>query len=270
MTNKDMQTPAGPGTFPEWIPLSRSTRFLVSNLRLLGLSLLLFIITLGITWVFYELSTHLVDRFVGSHFIQGPDPGTVWGWIKYQGWAFFKWIFMIISRIISFYIAFLVAYCLTTPGYCFLSASVEKIHSGREIADSFSLQGLTLDLREGAKIGLFGIGVTCLALVVNFIPGIGQVLVFLLYRFYSCLRFSDYPASRRRWSLGKKITWLKDNSFRAFRLGFIPALISMIPVLNVFLMALFFPLLTVHATLNFSSLDTAGEQVKRGDHGNGN
>ena len=270
MTDKDIPGPAAPVATPDWIPLSRSTRFLVSSLRLLGLSLLLFIITLGITWVFYEISTHLVDRFVGSHFMQGPDPGTVWGWIKYQGWSFFKWIFMIISRIISFYIAFLVAYCLTTPGYCLLSASVEKIHSGREIADSFSLQGLILDLREGAKIGLFGIGVTCLALVVNFIPGVGQVLVFLLYSFYSCLMFIDYPASRRRWSLGKKIAWLRGNSFRAFRLGFIPALISMIPVLNVFLMALFFPLLTVHATLNFSSLDKAGDHTKKGTYGNGN
>ncbi len=270
MTNKDMQTPAAPVTSPEWIPLSRSTRFLISNLRLLGLSLLLFIITLGITWVFYEISTHLVDRFAGSYFMKSPDAGTLWGWIKYQGWTLFKWIFMIISRIISFYIAFLVAYCLTTPGYCLLSTSVEKIHSGKEMADNFSLHGLALDLREGAKIGLFGLGVTCLALVVNFIPGIGQVLVFLLYSFYSCLMFIDYPASRRRWSLGKKIAWLRDNSLRAFRLGFLPALISMIPVLNVFLMALFFPLLTVHATLNFSALDTPGSQVQRGSHGNGN
>ena len=270
MTNKDIHGPAAPVASPEWIPLSRSTGFLVSNLRLLGLSLLLFIITLGITWVFYEISTHLVDRFVGSYFTKGPDAGTLWGWIKYQGWALFKWIFIIISRIISFYIAFLVAYCLTTPGYCFLSASVEKIHSGREIADSFSLHGLILDLREGAKIGMFGIGVTCCALVVNFIPGVGQVIVFLLYSFYSCLMFIDYPASRRRWPLGKKIAWLKDNSFRAFRLGFLPALISMIPVLNVFLMALFFPLLTVHATLNFSSLDTPGDQVKKRASGNGN
>jgi len=189
--------------------------------------------------------------------MKSPDAGTLWGWIKYQGWAAFKWIFIIISRIISFYIAFLTAYCCTTPGYCFLSASVENIQSGLESGERFSFHGFTVDVIEGCKIGIFGLAVTCLALAINFIPGIGQILVFLLYSYYSCLMFIDFPASRRRWTLGNKITWLKDNSFPALRLGFLPALISMIPVLNVFLMALLFPLLTVHATLNFSALETA-------------
>jgi CysZ protein len=189
--------------------------------------------------------------------MKSPDAGTLWGWMKYQGWAAFKWIFIIISRIISFYIAFLTAYCCTTPGYCFLSASVEKIQSGIENGEQFSFRGFTVDLIEGCKIGLFGLAITCLALVINFIPGIGQILVFLLYSYYSCLMFIDFPTSRRRWTLGNKITWLKDNSFPAFRLGFLPALISMIPVLNVFFMSLLFPLFTVHASLNFSALEAA-------------
>lgn len=257
MMNNDIPSPAAPLTSPRWVPLSQSTRFLVSNVRILGLSLLLFIITLGITWVFYQISTYFVDQFVGNHFMKSPDAGSIWGWIKYQGWVVFKWVFIVISRIISFYIAFLISYCLTTPGYTFLSNSVEKIQSDIELGEGFSLHGLSVDLLEGCKIGLFGIGVTIFALAVNFIPGIGQVLVFLLYSYYSCLMFIDYPASSRRWSLGNKIKWLKDNSFPAFRLGYLPAIISMIPVLNVFLMALFFPLLTVHSTLNFSALESA-------------
>ncbi len=258
MMNNDILSPAGTVTSSHWVPLSRSTQFLVSHLRLLCLCLLLFIITLAITWVFYQISAHFVDRFVGNHFMKSPDADTLWGWIKYQGWAVFKWIFIIISRIISFYIAFLTAYCCTTPGYCFLSASVENIQSGIETGERLSFRGLTVDLIEGCKIGIFGLAITCLALVVNFIPGIGQILVFLLYSYYSCLMFIDFPASRRRWSLGNKIAWLKDNSLPAFRLGFLPAAISMIPVLNVFLMALLFPLFTVHATLNFSALEAAG------------
>jgi CysZ protein len=256
MMNNDIHSQAAPVTSSDWVPLSRSIRFLVSNLKILGLSLLLFVITLGITWVFYQMSTHFVDQFIGNYFMKSPDSSTVWGWIKYQGWTILKWVFIIISRIISFYIAFLIAYCLTTPGYTFLSNSVENIQSGIELGESFSLHGLSIDLLEGCKIGLFGIGVTIFALAINFIPIIGQILVFLLYSYYSCLMFIDYPASRRRWSLGNKIKWLKDNSFPAFRLGFLPAVISMIPVLNVFLMALFFPLLTVHSTLNFSALES--------------
>ena len=63
--------------------------------------------------------------------------------------------------------------------------------------------------------------------------------------------FIDYPASRRRWNLGSKLGWLRENGSFAFRLGLIPAVASMIPLLNLILMALIFPLFTVHATLNF-------------------
>jgi CysZ protein len=63
--------------------------------------------------------------------------------------------------------------------------------------------------------------------------------------------FIDYPASRRRWSLGRKIQWIRENGSFSLRLGLIPALASMIPLLNLILMALIFPLFTVHATLNF-------------------
>jgi CysZ protein len=256
MANNDIHKPAASVPFSQWVPFSKSTYFLFSNIRILGLSLLLFIITLGITWMFYEVSTYYVDQFIGSHFMKSPDTGSILGWIKHQSWTLFKWIFIIISRIISFYIAFLIAYCLTSPGYAFLSNSVEKIQSGIGRGEGVSLHGLTVDLLEGFKIGLFGIGVTCFALAVNFIPVIGQILVFLLYSYYSCLMFIDYPASSRRWSLGKKIKWLWEHSFSAFRLGFLPAVISMIPILNIFLMAFLFPLLTVHSTLNFSVLES--------------
>jgi CysZ protein len=69
--------------------------------------------------------------------------------------------------------------------------------------------------------------------------------------------FIDYPASRRRWSLGRKILWLRTHNTRALRIGVLPALISIIPVVNIFAIALLFPLLTIHATLNFSAIELA-------------
>ena len=110
---------------------------------------------------------------------------------------------------------------------------------------------------EGIKIAVFGIVVTIVALFINFIPGIGQAAVFLLYTYYSALMFIDYPASRRRWSLGEKIGWLRNQSSPAFRIGVLPALVSMVPLLNIFAMALLFPILTIHATLNFSAIELA-------------
>jgi CysZ protein len=244
-------------TSGSWIPLTRSTFFLVSHLRILLLSLLLFIVTMVLTWLFYQVSIHFVDQYIGSHFSQLPSADSFLGWIKHYLWLIFRWIFIIVSNIIAFYLAFLIAYCMTTPGYALLSSRVEKIHLGQnyQTEDGLSLHGLTVDLIEGCKIGLFGVAVTIIALFINFIPGIGQLLVFLLYSFYSCLMFIDYPASRRKWSLGKKILWLTKNPFTSLRLGFLPALISLVPVINIFLMALIFPILTVHSTLNFSSFE---------------
>lgn len=239
-----------------WTPLPRSLYFLVTHFRILFLSLVLFFITWAVTWLFYQVSMHFVNQYIGSHFAQLPAADTAWGWIKHQVWLLSKWIFIIVSNIISFYFAFLFSYCLTTPGYCFLSSSVEKIHSGKSYEeDSFSLHGLAIDLTEGLKIGLLGMGVTVVALLLNFLPAIGQLAVFLLYSYYSCLMFIDYPASKRRWSLGKKIFWLKKYPLISLRLGFLPALISLIPLVNVFLMALIFPVLTVHSTLNFATLE---------------
>jgi len=73
----------------------------------------------------------------------------------------------------------------------------------------------------------------------------------LIYILYSALMFIDYPASRQHWSLGEKLGWIRRRWTRALRLGWLPALVSMIPLVNIFFMALLFPLFTVHATINF-------------------
>jgi CysZ protein len=93
------------------------------------------------------------------------------------------------------------------------------------------------------------------ALPLNFLPVIGQAAVFVLYVYYSALMFVDYPSSRYRWSLGDKLRWLRRHRAPAFRIGLLPALLSMVPILNIFLMALSFPLFTVHTTLNFLAIE---------------
>jgi len=244
---------------PEWIPISRSMILLLSRKRLFGLSFILILITIGLTWLGFLVTVDFVDGLTGDFWENAPAAGTIWGWFKYHGWLIAKWMFLIVSRIVSFYFAFLLAYTLSTPGYAFLSATAEKIHAGEDFDPdaAFTLGGIARDIFEGIKIALFGIVVTLAALVVNFIPGIGQVAVILLYSYYSALMFIDYPASRRRWSLGRKIDWLRTHGSSALRIGFLPALVSMIPLVNIFAIALLFPVLTVHATLNFSAIELA-------------
>jgi CysZ protein len=248
---------------PQWYSLSYAISFMFRRKQLLLWSIFLFLITIGLTTLGYLLTTGYFDTLLGNFLVTPPDAGTIWGWIKHKGWLILKWFFLIVSRIIAFYFAFLLAYCLTSPGYVFLSTAAEQFHAGERFDTNagLSLSGVLIDLFEGVKIGLFGLLVTVAALAVNFIPGIGQVALFLLYTYYSALMFIDFPASRRRWSLGRKISWLRDHGSPAFRLGILPALISMVPLLNIFFMSLLFPVLTIQTTLNFSAIELAEKGV---------
>ena len=236
-----------------WISLGSSLAFLVKSPRLLGLSLLLVILTGALTWLGYHEAVRLIDGWMGGYLNHPPQSGHWWSWLVNTGWGVLRFLFLAITRVAAFYLAFLAAYCLTCPGYVFLASATEKKFLGGRLGfeEGFSLRGVMTDLVEGIKIGLLGIGVTVAALAVNFIPVVGQVLVFLLYAFYSALMFVDYPASNRRWSLARKIDWIRVHQDRAFRLGLLPALITLVPLINTFFIALLFPLFTVHTTLNF-------------------
>lgn len=257
MTRKQPHRPVA--NTARWVPLSRSLSFMLRRKRLFFWSFLLFLITVALTWTGYLITVDLMDRLTGNFLVQAPARDTILGWIKYSGWLVGSWMFLVVSRVVAFYFAFLFAYSLTTPGYAFLSTAAEKLHVGEHFngESNFSITLFFADIFEGIKIGLFGVLVTIVALFVNFIPGIGQAIVFLLYTYYSALMFVDYPASRRHWSLGRKISWLRRHSSPSFRLGVLPAFISMIPLVNIFAIALLFPLLTVHATLNFSAIELA-------------
>lgn len=240
-----------------WVPVTTALRLIFTRKKLFSLSVLLVFLTFGFTWLGYQLSIDFIDNLMGSFMANPPESDSILGWIKHKGWVAGKYLFLLISRLVAFYIAFLLAYTITTPGYGFLSGAAEKIYAGENFDPdaSFTFTGVLIDLMEGFKIACFGILVTVIALFVNFIPAIGQVLVFLLYTYYSALMFIDFPASRRRWGLGRKIGWLRQHSSPSFRLGISPALVSMIPVLNIFAMALLFPVLTVHSALNFAAIE---------------
>ena len=245
-----------------WIPLTYSLGFLLRSKRLMAWSMLLILITFLFTWGGYAVAVDFVDGLTGDFFLAEPEANGVWGWTKYLGWQLVHWLFLIISRIVSFYLAFLVAYSLSAPGYVFLSTAAEKKYEGQDFeADAaLNIKGVLIDLWEGVKIAAFGVIVTIAALAANFIPGVGQIVVFLLYSYYSALMFVDYPSSRRRWSLRRKIVWLQEHNRQAFRLGVFPALVSMVPVLNIFFIAMLFPLMTVHCTLNFTAIEKQTKQ----------
>jgi CysZ protein len=242
---------------PRWIPLWTSFSFLLRSGPLIGWSLALTLATALLTWLGFHITTDLLDSVTGSFLTAEPVRDGLLGWLKYSGWWLASSLFLFISRIIAFFVAFLLAYTLTSPFYSFLSAATEKRFLGGAYEDDGKLcvSGMVRDLFEGLKIAGFGIVVTIIAVLISFVPFLGQLAVIFLYTCYATLMFIDYPTSRKRWSLGRKLSWLRRHLSASIRLGILPAVIGMIPVLNVLLMALFFPLLTVHATLNFCRIE---------------
>ncbi|PHR29966.1 MAG: cysteine biosynthesis protein [Desulfotalea sp.] len=264
---KQHRLPTGPRA--KWQPLSRSLWLILSRKRLLAWSSLLVLLTILFTWIGYQFAIDFLDELGGQFMTAPPDSGTIIGWITTQAYSAGSWMYHLVSKILAFYLAFLLAYSLTTPGYAFLSHSAEKLHAGEDFDPDakFCFTGVCIDILEGLKIAFLGILVTIVALFVNFIPGIGQVTVFILYTYYSALMFVDYPASRRRWGLRRKIAWLYRHRIPCFRIGVLPAVISMIPIINIFAIALLFPVLTVHATLNFSAIELANKRYNNGHTG---
>jgi len=220
-------------------------------------------LTGALTWAGYLVSVDLIDQLTGSFFKTPPQVERFWHWPLLWGWTALHWVFLVFSRVVAFYLAFLLAYCLTTPGNVFLSTWAGNRYCAKagEGEAAFTLTGTLIDLREGMKIGALGLLVTVAALLVNFIPIIGQAAAFVLYVFYSALMFVDFPSSRYRWTLGRKLRWVAAHRQSCFRLGLLPAVISMIPLVNVFLMALLLPLLTIHTTLNFLTIEGKKELV---------
>ncbi len=245
---------------PKWISLGSSLSFLLRSTSLIGWSIGLTLATVLLTWLGFLVTTDLIDSLTGSFLTAEPVREGWLGWLKYSGWWLATALFLFVSRIISFFVAFLLAYTLTSPFYSFLSAAAEKRYLGDAFEDDggLSISGICRDLLEGMKIAGFGIVLTIVALLISFIPLFGQLAVVFLYTCYATLMFIDYPSSRKRWHLSRKLSWLRNNLAASLRLGILPALIGMIPVANVLLMALLFPLLTVHATLNFCRIERRG------------
>ncbi|MGL1932102.1 MAG: EI24 domain-containing protein [Desulfotalea sp.] len=243
-------------TYPPWISIFTSISFIFKKKNLLGWSLLLSVVTIISTWICFSILTSYIDSFSNGLFQPNEAANTWLATLQIWFYSFLKWFYYIGTRIIGFYISFLIAYSVTSPGYYFLSHAAEKIYAGDDFDPdaALNLKGFLIDLWEGIKIALLGIIVSIFALSLNFLPLFGQLAILLVYTLYSTLIFIDYSASRRRWSLRKKINWVRNNLLISIRIGILPAFASLIPVLNIFFMALLFPIMTVHATLNFSQI----------------
>ena len=243
MVAKDIEKGAG---------IFTSAKYLFSNGKLVVASLaaVLFMILLSIL-MYHQISSWF-DSMTVSFFNKPPALEAALDYIYYAGWWIIKILFKAIVIIVSFYVSFVISYTACSPIYSFISIIAEDIHFGKPDDDAdFTFEGIVEDVFQAMKIAgitvLFSIG----AFLINFIPVIGQVLAIAIYVWANSLMLIDFPASRRRWPIKRKLLWTKNNPIASLRIGALPTFLSMIPFVNIIFMAFFFPLMVVHSTLNF-------------------
>jgi CysZ protein len=87
--------------------------------------------------------------------------------------------------------------------------------------------------------------------LINFIPGIGQIIYFLLMIFYTCyaltFSFMDYSLDRRYKSFRQKNKIIFSDKSRMMGFGLICFVIGLIPVFNLFLI----PVCVIAGTMMF-------------------
>ena len=245
MNNEQLSSP----TSYKWISLRDNIRFIFSRPTLIAWSIVLLAATALVTFLGYTFILSGFEALTGNFFKAPPNGGA---FLQFS-WHILLWLYLISTRLVSFYIALLLSYTVTFPAYMFLSNGVEKIDAGDSFdsQEGFDISIIIDDLLEGVKIALFGIVVSLILFFVTFLPVLGTVIAFVVFIFYSTLLFIDFPASRRHWTLSAKLRWLYAHPLLSLRIGFIPALVGMVPIMNVLFIALLSPVLTVHATRNF-------------------
>ena len=240
------------GTQINWIPLRENIQFLLKHPQLLALTVILLAATILITFLGYSVIILFFEDLTRAFFKTAPAGTSVFDALYRFGWHVLLWLYIISTGLIAFYIALLVGYSITAPGYMFLSNSTEKIdETGSMEGESFEFDMLVDDLIEGLKIAGMGILTAIFLFFITFVPIFGIIVAFIVLMFYSTLMFIDFPASKRHWTLSQKFQWVYKHPIISARLGFIPALVGMIPIFNIVFIAFLFPLLTVHTTRNF-------------------
>ena len=252
------------GLSTKWIPLKENIGFLLKHPQLLAVTISLLAATILITFLGYSIFISFATDFTGQFFKTPPAGTAVFDTIYRFGWYVLLWLYIISTRLIAFYVAFLISYSITSPGYMFLSNAVERIdETGSIEGEGFEIELIIDDLIEGLKIAGMGIGIAILLFFITFVPVVGIIIAFIVLMLYSALMFIDFPAAKRHWTLSQKIRWIVDHPLVASKLGFIPALVGMIPILNVLFIAVLFPVFTIHTTRNFARIVQNEELSKK-------
>jgi len=164
-------------------------------------------------------------------------------------WRALYWLLDWLIKLVLFYLVLIlfpvIGSIVASPFLDLLTEKQEEEMLGRPVAPPFTVVGMLGDILRATAHALKGLGLGTLCagvlLLINILPGIGQVLYIVLNAclaalFFS-LQFMDYPLARRRLSYGAKLKAVLHDTGGSLGLGLAIFLCAMIPVLNAAMLA---------------------------------
>ncbi len=237
----------------KYISLSESINFFFRNKSMLFASFIIIAITFMVSIIAQSLVGDLVEHS-GFFLVNEPaKPVDLIGEIWSFAWTLLHGLYIVFVRITVFYITFFIAYTFSSPLYSLISFFTEKIFKGGRVDDDvpLSFDQAVKDIIEALKLTIVVFAVSIASFFVSAIPLFGPLISFGGFVMINALILFDFAAARKGWSLKKKIQWTWNNKVTSFKIGFIPALVSMIPIFNIFFLVFIYPVFTVYGTLNF-------------------
>ncbi|TNF60801.1 MAG: hypothetical protein EP303_06675, partial [Deltaproteobacteria bacterium] len=183
-------------------------------------------------WVFPVLITGLalVAVFAGAGSYYDDLGDAVWSlfpesWNDATGWVgglltALRWLIELIAglliTLLGLVLVLVVSSIVAAPFNDALSEAVERILTG-ESAPPFSLRRMMADLVRSVRLELLKVLVYVavvgpMFLASFFIPGLGQVISligFALTAVYLGIDYVDWPAARRNWSVGDRVSFTR-------------------------------------------------------------
>lgn len=220
----------------------------------------------GAGWASWHYSDALVDSF--------------WATPVGDGWLdavlrFFHsalaFVFSILLWGLSTMVLVLLTSVIAAPFNGALSAAVERLATGREVADE-GIAALVRDvwrtiLLELMKLALFLLVMVPLFVLQWVIPGVGSVLYavfsFVFTSWFWAIDYVDWPAERRGWTPGQRLANARKRFVPMFGFGCGVWLFLFVPLLNLF----FMPAAVAGGTLLFLDMEGPADAAAGGSAG---
>lgn len=240
--------------------LKDAGKMIISNSRMMTISLVLILITIFISIFLYHYIYSGFSTLLVSFYSKPPALDGLLDYLYYPLWGLTKLAFHAVIISISFFIPFILAYILTSPVQSMIRYMTDDMFLGKTVENTdFSFEDAIEDIKQTLPSAGIALGALFAAFFLNLIAVIGQVSAFVIIIAISALLVNEMSFRKYGFDPKKKLLWMKDHSFHCLRTGSLPSFLSALPLINNVIIAFLMPLFIVHAALNFEQTVKEGK-----------